>query len=80
MRVYWLVQTQVQNCVPLGVTEHSQVSLTVQAYYTKGCTHQYAAQVDTYTYATRVSLHRVDRALEDSFTWCLLIRYVKRLL
>ena len=58
-RVYWLVHMRVQTYVLLQVMEHSQVSLTVQVCYTKGCTHAYAAQVDTYvgtyTYATRVS-------------------------
>ena len=57
--MYWLVRTHVQTCVPLRVMEHSWVSLTAHACYTKGCTHAYAAQVDTYigtyTYDTGVS-------------------------
>ena len=58
MCVCWLVQ-HMQTCVPLRVMEHSRVSLTVHTCYMKGCTHVYAAQVDTYigtyTYATHVS-------------------------
>ena len=51
--------------------EHWQVSLTVQACYTKGCTHAMAAPVDTYvgtyTYATACHLRVVGRALEGYF-------------
>ena len=58
MRVYWLVHTHVQICVPLRVMEHLRVSLTVHACYMKGCIHAYAALVDTYIgtymYATRM--------------------------
>ena len=57
-QMYWLARIHVQTCVPLRVMEHSRVSLTVDACYTKGCTHAYATRVDTYigtyTYATRV--------------------------
>ena len=54
-RVYWLIHMRVQTCVPLGVMEYSLVSVTMHTGYTKGCTHTYAARVDTYTYATCVS-------------------------
>ena len=71
-RVYWLVCTHVQTCVLLWVMEHSQVSLTVQVCYTKGCTHMYAAQVDTYVgtymYATRVSPTCSRQSLRRIFT------------
>ena len=54
VHVYWLVHTCVQTCVPLWVMEHLRVSFNVHVCYTKGCTHIYAARVDTYTYATHV--------------------------
>ena len=64
--VYWLVCTHVQTCVPFWVMEHSQVSLIMHVCYMKGCTHVYAARVDTYvgmyTYACRLLV--VDKALE----------------
>ena len=67
VHVYWLVHTHVQTCVPLRVMGHRRVSLTVHMCYMKGCTHAYAAQVDTQV-RTRMLLacHLcvVDRALE----------------
>ena len=54
-RMYWVVHTRVQTCIPLRMMGHLRVSLTVHACYMKGCTHACGARVDTYTYATRVS-------------------------
>ena len=56
--VYWLVRTCVQIYVSLRVMEHSRVSLTVHACYTKGCTH--VLHKGLYTRVTQRAVHACD--------------------
>ena len=70
-RVYWLVHMCVCKQVSCYEWWNTRESYLVYTCYTKGCTHVYAGQVDTYVgtymYATRVlstcskqSLRRID--------------------